>query len=285
MSIELDRITHPLRLAKGSHQPGSGKGCAMNVISYINGDAEITDFPACSARPLSKLVQMLNDGLADEDGYLSPKNSVLVLNLGWRTVGTADVPREVVLRWLAELLVNPVHGVVQHANPEAVPAIRHVAELLGRQVAGGTVSGAEWIQARTGAYAVNASAYASAYASAAANAAASAAASAAVYASAPAYVSAAVYASAAAYAAADDPKAAISCAAAAAYAAANAAVVASANAVGGYANIYAHIYAGPRVEFTRWAIEKWRELAKLDEPQPITAVEINNALKQIGSHA
>ena len=33
--MDIDRITHPLRLAKGSHQPGSGKGCAMNVISYI----------------------------------------------------------------------------------------------------------------------------------------------------------------------------------------------------------------------------------------------------------
>src|ERR1700722_12193984 len=28
--MDIDRITHPLRLAKGSHQPGSGKGCAMN---------------------------------------------------------------------------------------------------------------------------------------------------------------------------------------------------------------------------------------------------------------
>ena len=47
--MDIDRITHPLRLAKGSHQPGSGRGCAMNVISYINGDTQITDFPA--ARP------------------------------------------------------------------------------------------------------------------------------------------------------------------------------------------------------------------------------------------
>jgi hypothetical protein len=30
--MDIDRITHPLRLAKGSHQPGSGKGCAMNGI-------------------------------------------------------------------------------------------------------------------------------------------------------------------------------------------------------------------------------------------------------------
>jgi hypothetical protein len=31
--MDFDRITHPLRLASGSHQPGSGKGCAMNVIT------------------------------------------------------------------------------------------------------------------------------------------------------------------------------------------------------------------------------------------------------------
>jgi Protein of unknown function (DUF732) len=36
--MNLDRIAHPLRSAKGSHQPGSGKGSAMNVISSINGD-------------------------------------------------------------------------------------------------------------------------------------------------------------------------------------------------------------------------------------------------------
>jgi hypothetical protein len=34
--MDVGRITHPLRLAKGSHQPGSGKGCAVNVISYLN---------------------------------------------------------------------------------------------------------------------------------------------------------------------------------------------------------------------------------------------------------
>ena len=30
--MDIDRITHPLRLAKESHQPGSGKGSATNVI-------------------------------------------------------------------------------------------------------------------------------------------------------------------------------------------------------------------------------------------------------------
>ncbi|HVQ97831.1 MAG TPA: hypothetical protein VMS16_03310, partial [Mycobacterium sp.] len=77
--MDLERITHPLRLARGSHQPGSGKGCAMNAISYINGDEQITDFPATSARPLAAFVQTCNDLLAGPDGFLSPKDSFLAL--------------------------------------------------------------------------------------------------------------------------------------------------------------------------------------------------------------
>jgi len=157
MTLDLDRLTHPLRLAKGSHEPGSGKGCAMNVISYINGDARITDYPECSARPLAKLVQILNDALADRGGYLSPENSVLVLDLGWRTVGTADVPREVVLRWLAELLTDPTYGVMQFAVAEDIPLIRRVADLLVCEVAAVTVSIAKLTQAQDDA--VNAIAY------------------------------------------------------------------------------------------------------------------------------
>ncbi|BBZ13716.1 hypothetical protein [Mycobacterium branderi] len=127
--MDLYRITHPLRLAKGSHQLGSGKGCAMNVISYINGDEQITDFPATSARPLSLLVQSSNDLLAGPDGYLSPENSVLALDLAWRTVGTADVPDAVVHAWLAELLTNPTWGVLGYAKITAVKAIRDIAQL------------------------------------------------------------------------------------------------------------------------------------------------------------
>ena len=79
----------------------------MNVISYINGDAKITDYPECSAQPLARMVQSLNDELAGVDGFLSPENSIIVLDLGWLTVGTADTPREIVWRWLADLLVHP----------------------------------------------------------------------------------------------------------------------------------------------------------------------------------
>ena len=141
MSLDLDRITHPLRLAQGSHQPGSGKGCAMNVISYINGDAKITDYPECSAQPLARMVQSLNDELAGVDGFLSPENSIIVLDLGWLTVGTADTPREIVWRWLADLLVHPEMGLVNRVRRVDVrDALIHMATLYMRESRGERVT-------------------------------------------------------------------------------------------------------------------------------------------------
>jgi hypothetical protein len=142
--MNLNRITHPLRLAKGSHQPGSGKGCAMNAISYINGDAQITDFPACSARPLAALVQSCNDLLAGPDGYLSPDNSLLALELGWQTVGTADVADSVIHAWVAELLTNSTWGVLRYANIGAIKAIIDIAQLHGSVASGHTPPVAAW---------------------------------------------------------------------------------------------------------------------------------------------
>ena len=142
--MEIDRITQPLRLAKGSHQPGSGKGCAMNAISYINGDAMITDFPECSARPLAALVQTCNDLLARPDGFLSPEDSLLALDLGWQTVGTADVPNRVIHAWIAEILDNPNWGVARYAKLTAVKAIIDIAELHRRIASGDMPPTAVW---------------------------------------------------------------------------------------------------------------------------------------------
>ena len=142
--MDLDRITNPLRLARGSHQPGSGKGCAMNVISYINGDEQITDFPATSARPLASFVQLCNDLLAGPDGYLSPENSLVVLDLGWLTVGTADVADAVMHIWVTKLLISPPWGVVRYAADAAAEAITDIAELHRRLVPGDMPPIAEW---------------------------------------------------------------------------------------------------------------------------------------------
>jgi hypothetical protein len=153
--MDLDRITNPLRLARGSHQPGSGKGCAMNVISYINGDEQITDFPATSARPLASFVQLCNDLLAGPDGYLSPENSLLVLDLGWLTVGTADVADTIMHIWVTKLLISPPWGVVRYAADAAADAITDIAELHRRLVPGDMPPIAEWDSAARAARSVS----------------------------------------------------------------------------------------------------------------------------------
>jgi hypothetical protein len=142
--MDLYRITHPLRLARGSHRRGSGKGCAMNVISYINGDAQVTDFPTCSARPLSLLVQSTNDLLAGPDGYLSPEHSVVALDLAWQTVGTADVPDTVVHAWVADLLTSPTWGVLQYTKITAHKAILDIADLHRAAASGAMPAIGDW---------------------------------------------------------------------------------------------------------------------------------------------
>jgi hypothetical protein len=152
--MDLYRITHPLRLAKGSHLPGSGKGCAMNVISYITGDEQVTDFPTRSARPLSLLVQSSNDLLAGPDGYLSPEHSVIALDLAWQTVGTADVPETVVHAWIAELLTSPTWGVLNYVKITAHKAILDIADLHRAAASGNMPAIADWDAAARAARAV-----------------------------------------------------------------------------------------------------------------------------------
>jgi hypothetical protein len=142
--MDLERITHPLRLAKGSHQPGSGDGCAMNAVSYINGDAQITDFPGCSARPLAVLVQSCNDLLAGPNRYLSSVDSMVALELGWQTTGTAEVVDTAIHAWVAELLTNPTWGVVRYAKLTAIKAISDIAALHRSAAAGHTPTWADW---------------------------------------------------------------------------------------------------------------------------------------------
>ena len=63
--MDFDRITHPLRLVKGSYRPGSGNWCAMSAISYISGDMQhllseevpaMTTSQVRSPRPLRSLL-------------------------------------------------------------------------------------------------------------------------------------------------------------------------------------------------------------------------------------
>lgn len=83
-------LDHPLRLAVGSHQAGSGKGCALNIVSWESGDTVITDLPDCADPMLARVVQRVNDAICTHrDGdLLCPECSLQVLALAHRLVGT-----------------------------------------------------------------------------------------------------------------------------------------------------------------------------------------------------
>ena len=95
--FDFDRL-QPLRVATGSHRRGSGRGCAMNVVSYITGETMITDLPACSDVDLARLVQGINDKLGELHGtpvwdsrgdkYLTSEDAQTVIELGVLTIGT-----------------------------------------------------------------------------------------------------------------------------------------------------------------------------------------------------
>jgi hypothetical protein len=119
----------------------------MNVISYINGDEQITDFPATSARPLAAFVQLCNDQLAGTDGYLSPQDAMVALDLGWLTVGTAEVSETVIRPWVSKLLTSPPWGVARYTEGAAAGVISVIAE-LHRTLAPGQMPGiASWDKA------------------------------------------------------------------------------------------------------------------------------------------
>jgi|GEM_PF-7119811 len=84
---------HPLRLAAGSHEKGSGKGCVMNVVSWIAGDTTITDTPDCADPFLTSIAQTVNDTICNhrDRDLLCAECSQVVLDLGNRTIGTAGV--------------------------------------------------------------------------------------------------------------------------------------------------------------------------------------------------
>lgn len=80
----------------------------MNVISWENGDKEISDLPACADEYLATLVQSVNDdycGHTEEIDDFGPALlcadcSVKVIELAHRTVGTAGADPEI-LRQIA----------------------------------------------------------------------------------------------------------------------------------------------------------------------------------------
>jgi hypothetical protein len=197
-------MNHPLRLAVGSHRAGSGKGCAMNVISWENGDTTITDLPACADPMLARIVQRVNDMICTHrDGdLLCALCSVQVLDLAHRTVGTSGHGldalslRRVYVRVAADQARQVMH---LNADPRVEAAIVAAEHWADDSTAAHAESARKARIAAAAAYATADAAYAAA--DAAAYATADATADAAAAAAADAYAAAAYAAAAAADAA------------------------------------------------------------------------------------
>ncbi len=123
----MSNITEPLRLAVGSHSAGSGVGCAMNVISWENGDTHITDFPDCVMQPLAYFVQWLNDIYCThrENHLLCALCSIKVLDLAHKTIGTDKFYAPLMLdqRIEAVLLRQRMHDIKIDPRPDVMYSI------------------------------------------------------------------------------------------------------------------------------------------------------------------
>lgn len=125
----------PLRLAVGAHLPGTGFACAMQVLSWEQGDQELSPYPANVAKPLARMVQHVNDTVCahltrrlGEPELLCASCSMKVMELGHRTVDTAGMTRRTHWRWVEELLVGE-HGILHGAQDLQIRArIREAAE-------------------------------------------------------------------------------------------------------------------------------------------------------------
>ena len=160
---------HPLRLATGNHEAGSGKGCAMNVISWENGDTVITDLPACSDPMLARIVQHVNDTICTHAGarLLCPSCSEKVLDLAHRTVGTGGILTGTALHvvWVkvaCELARSVAH---LNRNPRVMAAIVAAEQWANNPNVAAAAAAANAANAAAyAAYAANAAAANAAYA-------------------------------------------------------------------------------------------------------------------------
>lgn len=130
----------PPRLAVGNHPHSKIYMCAMNVISWQNGDLHITDFPECSPIPLARMVQMVNDTYClhttrehDPDtgrdvSVLCPSCSVKMLNLAHRTVRVPSPSYAGSWGWVADMLKSSLYAATSVAEVEALNSALRVAE-------------------------------------------------------------------------------------------------------------------------------------------------------------
>jgi hypothetical protein len=167
----LARVRQHARLDELIHDTywEDGKGCAVGCTIHGSDHARY-ETELGIPRILARLEDRIFEGMANGSSQQWPAQFLATIRVG------ADLSL-VWPRFAIWLLIDPQAGVVQYARTEkAAVAIRRVAELYGKVVAGETVATSDWQAAAAAAYAAAAAAaayaaYAAATAAAAANAA------------------------------------------------------------------------------------------------------------------
>jgi hypothetical protein len=109
----ITEIIAPITLLAGSHADTgtTGSGCFMNVVAYLNGEAQITDQSPCVCVTVRPLAIRLNDLLTDAE---RPRMIPYIE----RAMGSATDDRDEMLRRL-ELVVGLANGMRDHAAKHA----------------------------------------------------------------------------------------------------------------------------------------------------------------------
>jgi hypothetical protein len=81
--MDMERITRPLRLAKGPRQPGSGNGCPINAISHTTGAGGARRAGLASVAVLAAMA-LGGDPVANADssGFLGAVQAAGVTGIG-----------------------------------------------------------------------------------------------------------------------------------------------------------------------------------------------------------
>lgn len=106
----------PIRLISGSHPDmvTTGQGCFMNIISYLNGESQITDESPCVCVTIRPMVIWFND-------YLTSSERECLIPYIERAMGSATQNKNELARRvrLWGYFVNECHGLVMKITSES----------------------------------------------------------------------------------------------------------------------------------------------------------------------
>jgi hypothetical protein len=127
MQESLLDIIRPITLLSGTHSDTAktGSGCFMNVVAYLNGEAQITDKSPCVCRSIRRVAIWFNDFLEDDERFR-------LLPYVQRAMGTESRDEQVKLHRL-EVLVVLVTDLLAMAGPTKAASIAFLTrEALAR---------------------------------------------------------------------------------------------------------------------------------------------------------